>query len=79
MRTLQTCGVLACFVVLLLSATLAAHAGPYVPQGPFVVPCPGPDIPKPPNVPGKEYSDYPDRTLKGIPTPCRSLIGMVAR
>jgi hypothetical protein len=44
-------------VGLLLLGSLPTHAGPYVPQGPFVVPTPGPKVPGPLNVNGKEYSE----------------------
>jgi hypothetical protein len=61
MRAIQTCGFLACLAVLLLLATFAAYAGPYIPQGPFVLGTPGSVIPSPKNVPGKEYSDHRDK------------------
>jgi hypothetical protein len=69
-RAIQTYGFLACLAVLLLSATLAAHAGSYKPQGPFVPGVPGSIIPGPKNVPGKEYSDHLDKDGRtGAPDP----------
>jgi hypothetical protein len=55
---------------LLLGVTVAPSevlAGPFVPQGPFVQPAPGPHIPGPKNVPGKEYSDRLDKDTQGPP------------
>jgi hypothetical protein len=42
-------------------------AGHFVPQGPFVQPAPGPGIPGPKNVPGKEYSDRFDKDTQEPP------------
>lgn len=66
MRAIQTCGFLACLAVLLLLATLAAYAGPYVPVPDPVDPIPGCVLPDPDRVPGKEYSNHLDRA--GFPT-----------
>jgi hypothetical protein len=55
---------------LLLGVTVAPSqvlAGPFVPQGPFVQPAPGPGIPWPKNVPGKEYSDRFDKDTQEPP------------
>jgi len=55
---------------LLLGVTVAPSqvlAGPFVPQGPFVQPEPGPHIPGPKNVPGKEYSDRFDKDTQEPP------------
>ena len=55
---------------LLLGVTVAPSqvlAGPFVPQGPFVQPAPGPHIPWPKNVPGKEYSDRFDKDTQEPP------------
>lgn len=55
---------------LLLGVTVAPSqvlAGPFVPQGPFVQPAPGPGIPGPKNVPGKEYSDRFDKDTQEPP------------
>lgn len=55
---------------LLLGVTVApsqVFAGPFVPQGPFVQPRPGLDIPGPKNVPGKEYSDRFDKDTQEPP------------
>lgn len=48
-------------VFVLLGIVGAVQAGPYVPQGPFVSPAPGSGVPAPPNVPGKEYADMPNK------------------
>ena len=61
MRAIQTCGFLACLAVLLLLATFAAYAGPYVPVTDPVSPSPGCVLPPPEKVPGKEYSNHIDR------------------
>jgi hypothetical protein len=66
MRAIQTCGFLACLAVLLLLATFAAYAGPYVPVPDPVRPIPGCVLPPPDRVPGKEYSNHSDRA--GFPT-----------
>jgi hypothetical protein len=55
---------------LLLGVTVAPSqvlAGHFVPQGPFVQPAPGPGIPGPKNVPGKEYSDRFDKDTQEPP------------
>ncbi|NCS27745.1 MAG: PEP-CTERM sorting domain-containing protein [Microcystis aeruginosa F13-15] len=55
---------------LLLGVTVAPSqvlAGHFVPQGPFVQPAPGPGIPGPKNVPGKEYSDRLDKDTQEPP------------
>jgi hypothetical protein len=55
---------------LLLGVTVAPSqvlAGPFVPQGPFVQPAPGPHIPWTKNVPGKEYSDRFDKDTQEPP------------
>ena len=54
---------LTCVSAMALLAPLGASAGPYVPQGPFVIPLPpcGECVPPPPRVPGKEYSNHLDR------------------
>ncbi|GBF53255.1 hypothetical protein N0824_01107 [Microcystis sp. 0824] len=55
---------------LLLGVTVAPSqvlAGPFVPQGQFVQPAPGPGIPGPKNVPGKEYSDRFDKDTQEPP------------
>jgi len=50
--------VLACLAVgVLLLASLPAHAGPYQTQPNLVVAQPGPQVPGPATVPGKEYSE----------------------
>ena len=49
--------IMVCLTVGLLLGSLSAQAGPYVPQGPFVVAAPGAGVPMPPTVPGKEYSE----------------------
>jgi len=36
-------------------------AGPYIPRGPFLTPVAGAVIPAPWQVPGKEYTDFPDK------------------
>jgi hypothetical protein len=38
-----------------------ATAGPYIPRGPFITPVAGAKIPAPWQVPGKEYTDFPDK------------------
>jgi hypothetical protein len=68
----HACCLLVCLVAgLLLLASLPAQAGPYVSQGPFVVPQLGSKVPGPPNVPGKEYSDDLDKSgqVGGPPDP----------
>jgi len=52
-----------CLMVMLAAPTLAAV--PYSNPGPFVVPAPGPGIPKPVSVPGKEFSHFADRDMFG--------------
>lgn len=48
-----------CFLTLFAAALTAsaALAGPFIPQGPFVVPSPSDRLPLPTQVPGKEYSN----------------------
>ena len=58
--------ILMAFLCIPLIAAGVAHAGPFVPQGPFVAPIPGHVIPGPKEVPSKEYSDVFDTT--GFPT-----------
>lgn len=50
-----------CLPAVFVFTTAPLHAGPYVPQGPFVTPAPGPSVPTPTQVPGKEYSDHLDK------------------
>lgn len=54
---------------LLLSATPGTYAGPFIDRGPFVDPAPGDIIPLPPEVPGKEYTDLPDKNAANPPVP----------
>ena len=61
MRLIRVVLVFGCLLALLLSVIPVARAGPYFPQFPFVNPVPGPVIPDPTNVPGKEYSEHWDK------------------
>lgn len=62
MKVVRVCGLLvSCFLVCSLIAIPTAFAGPFDPNRLLVSPSPGPDIPDPENVPGKEYSDHMDK------------------
>lgn len=63
----------------LLLAGSAAQAGPFVGGGPFVDPLAGAIIPRPRQVPGKEYTDFWIRTQCLCQTLIRSFDGMVSR
>ena len=54
-----------CLTAFFVFTTTPVQAGPYAPQGPFINPSPGPDVPTPTQVSGKEYSDHLDKNTGG--------------